>query len=78
LCYIDSVILSGRDASTAWTAASDGTLEERVYSCQTGGWRGDVSVLLTDAGTVLEWVEDLVYGRWRLSFTDQVGSRAMT
>jgi RHS repeat-associated protein len=61
LCYIDSVILRDRDASTAWTTQSDGTLEERVYYCQ--NWRGDVSVLLTEAGTVLEWVKYLAYGR---------------
>lgn len=37
-----------KDASTAWSAASDCTLEERIYYCH--NWRGDVSVLITDTG----------------------------
>ena len=31
---IDGVILCDKDANSAWSAASDCTLEERVYYCQ--------------------------------------------
>ena len=41
--YIDLVALRDRDANTAWTSASDGTLEERLYYCQ--NWRADVVAL---------------------------------
>jgi RHS repeat-associated protein len=65
--YIDSVILRDRDANTDWTEASDGTLEERIYYCQTGGWRADVSVVLTSGGPMsgcgLERAKYLACGR---------------
>src|SRR6185295_11741981 len=35
--YIDLVICRNKDANTAWTSASDGVLEERLYYCQ--NWR---------------------------------------
>ncbi len=41
--YIDILILRNNDANTAWPAASDGTLEERIYYCH--NWRGDVVAL---------------------------------
>ncbi len=58
--YIDSVILRNKDANTAWTTASDGTLEERIYYVQ--NWRADVSAVLSDAGVVKEWVKYTSYG----------------
>ena len=58
--YIDTVILRDKDANTAWSAASDGTLEERIYYCH--NWRGDVSVLITDTGKMVEWVKYSAYG----------------
>ena len=57
--YIDSVLLREKDASTAWTAASNG-LDERVFHCQ--NWRGDVSVVLSDDGSLLEWIKYSAYG----------------
>ena len=42
--YIDLVICRDRDANTAWTSASDGVLEERMYLCQ--NWRADVSAIV--------------------------------
>jgi hypothetical protein len=50
--YIDLVVLRDKDANTAWSAASDKTLEQRRYYCQ--NWRADVSALVTDTGS---WVE---------------------
>ena len=32
--YIDLVAFREKDANTAWTSASGGTLEERIYYCQ--------------------------------------------
>ncbi|MCH8151435.1 MAG: RHS repeat-associated core domain-containing protein [Planctomycetes bacterium] len=59
--YIDTVVLRDKDANTAWSAASDGTLEERIYYCH--NWRGDVSVLITDTGNeMVEWVKYSSYG----------------
>ncbi len=58
--YIDSVILRNKDANTSWTAASDGTLEERIYYAQ--NWRADVSAVLSSAGLVKEWVKYTSYG----------------
>ena len=52
--YTDILILRDKDANTAWSAASDGTLEERIYYCH--NWRGDVSVLITDTGEMPEAV----------------------
>jgi len=54
------MILRERDANTSWTAASDGTLEERRYYCQ--NWRADVSVILASGGTLVEWVKYSPYG----------------
>jgi len=58
--YIDSVILRQRDANSGWTSAADGTMEERRYYCQ--NWRNDVSVMLTSAGVMVEWVKYTAYG----------------
>ncbi len=54
------MILRDKDANTAWSAASDGTLEERVYYCQ--NWRGDVSVVIEDDADMVEWVKYSAYG----------------
>ncbi|MFN7021239.1 MAG: RHS repeat-associated core domain-containing protein [Phycisphaerales bacterium] len=58
--YIDSVILRDRDADTGWTSAADDKREERRYYCQ--NWRADVSAILTDAGSMIEWVKYSSYG----------------
>jgi RHS repeat-associated protein len=58
--YIDSIALRDKDANTAWTTASDGTLEERVYYCQ--NWRSDVSAIVTNGGSMKEWVKYSAYG----------------
>ncbi len=58
--YADSLILRDKDADTDWAVASDGALEDRIYYCQ--NWRADVSVVLTDAGTVHEWIKYDPYG----------------
>ena len=58
--YIDLVVCRDKDANTAWTGASDGTLEERVYYCQ--NWRADVSVVVGAAGSMIEWVKYSSYG----------------
>jgi RHS repeat-associated protein len=58
--YIDSVMLRDRDANTGWGAASDGTMEERIYYAQ--NWRHDVSALITDDGRMIEWVKYSSYG----------------
>ncbi|MFN0007039.1 MAG: RHS repeat-associated core domain-containing protein [Planctomycetota bacterium] len=58
--YIDLVVCRNKDASTAWTSASDGNLEERRYYCQ--NWRADVSAIVTDVGTMKEWVKYSAYG----------------
>lgn len=55
------MILRDKDANTAWSAASDGTLEERVYYCQ--NWRGDVSVVIEDDAEMVEWVKYSAYGK---------------
>jgi RHS repeat-associated protein len=49
-----------KDANTAWTSASDGTLEERIYYCQ--NWRGDVSALVYANGDQVEQVRYSPYG----------------
>jgi hypothetical protein len=41
-----------KDANTAWTNTSDGTLEERVYYVQ--NWRSDVVAVLNAVGNPLE------------------------
>ena len=58
--YINGVVLRNKDANTAWTTASDGTLEERVYYCQ--NWRGDVSALVHSNRVLMEWVKYSAYG----------------
>jgi YD repeat-containing protein len=58
--YIDLVICRNRDADTAWTAASDGTLEERNYLLQ--NWRADVSAVVSGNGLLKEWVKYSSYG----------------
>jgi len=58
--YIDTVICREKDANTAWTSASDGTLEERRYYCQ--NWRADVSAVLTSGGLMVEWDKYSSYG----------------
>jgi YD repeat-containing protein len=58
--YINDVVCREKDASTAWTAASDGTLEERYYYCP--NWRGDVSALVYTGGYLAEWVKYSPYG----------------
>jgi RHS repeat-associated protein len=54
------VVCRNKDANTAWTSASDGTLEERLYYCQ--NWRADVSAIVTSSGTMKEWVKYSAYG----------------
>jgi len=58
--YIDSLVLRDRDANTAWTSASDGTLEERRYSCQS--WRHDVVAMVTSGGALAERARYSAYG----------------
>ena len=58
--YIDLVALRDKDANTAWTAASDGTLEQRIFYCQ--NWRADVVAVVAAGGTMLEWVKYSAYG----------------
>ena len=62
-------MLRDRDAATAWNAASDGTLEERVYYAQ--NFRHDVSALVTSAGQMVEWVKYSSYGvPWSMPAAD--------
>src|SRR5262249_13518744 len=58
--YINAIVSRYKDANTAWTSASDGTLEQVYYCCQ--NWRGDVSALVTDAGAMVEWDKYSAYG----------------
>jgi len=58
--YIDSVILRDRDADTAWPEPADDKREERRYYCQ--NWRADISAILTDSGSMVEWVKYSSYG----------------
>ncbi len=60
--YIDSVILRDRDTSAAWHEGIGeiSVRDERVYYAQ--NWRGDVSALLTDTGSMIEWVKYSAYG----------------
>jgi RHS repeat-associated protein len=58
--YINGVVLRNKDANTAWTSASDGNLEERIYFCQ--NWRGDVSALVYANGDQVEQVRYSPYG----------------
>jgi hypothetical protein len=54
------VIFRDRDHNTAWSAASDETLERRDYYVQ--NWRADVVALLTDLGKQVEHVRYSAYG----------------
>ena len=77
--YIDSVAFRDKDADTAWTTASDGTLEERVYYCQ--NWRSDVSAIVTNGGAMKEWAKYSAYGVPQglpLGDTDSDGDRDAT
>jgi RHS repeat-associated protein len=58
--YIDLAVLRDKDANTAWSAASDGTLEDRIYYCQ--NWRADVSVIVSSGGQPIEWIKYSAYG----------------
>jgi hypothetical protein len=58
--YIDLVVCRNKDANTAWTSASDGNLEERIFHCQ--NWRADVSAIVTSSGTMKEWGKYSAYG----------------
>jgi len=57
---LDDVLIRDKDANTAWTTASDGTLEERRYLLH--NWRGDVVVIVTDTGTPVEQSRYSPYG----------------
>ncbi|MEW6747136.1 MAG: RHS repeat-associated core domain-containing protein [Planctomycetota bacterium] len=58
--YINAVVCRDKDANTAWTAQSDGTLEQRYYFCQ--NWRGDVVALVTSGGALVETPRYSAYG----------------
>ena len=58
--YIDAVIMRDKDANTAWTSASDGTLEERIYYCQ--NWRNDVVLTVDSGGDIVEHARYSSYG----------------
>lgn len=57
--YIDLLICRNRDANTAWTSASDGVCEERLYLCQ--ALLGDVISIVSVSG-ISEWVSYSSYG----------------
>jgi RHS repeat-associated protein len=54
------VVCRDKDANSGWTAASDGTLEERRYYCQ--NWRSDVVCITDSAGDPQEWIRYSAYG----------------
>ena len=58
--YINGIVLRDRDHNTAWTAASDGTREQRIFYSQ--NWRGDVVALTKSDGTQVEHVRYSAYG----------------
>jgi YD repeat-containing protein len=58
--YIDEVILRDRDNTSGFTAASDGTLEERFFHLH--NWRHDVIALGKSDGTLVERVKYSAYG----------------
>jgi RHS repeat-associated protein len=58
--YIDLVAFREKDANTAWTSASDGTLEERLYYCQ--NQHADVVAIVTSAGGQREMDRYSAYG----------------
>jgi RHS repeat-associated protein len=57
---VDLVVCRDRDANTAWTTASDGTLEERAYYCQ--NQHADVSTIIASTGAIREWATYSAYG----------------
>jgi len=58
--YIDSVILRDKDIKAKWTEEAADERGERRYYCQ--NWRADVSAILTDTGSMVEWVKYSSYG----------------
>ena len=58
--HIDAVVLRERDANSAWTAASDGVLEERLNYWQ--NWRADVVAIVNSAGKLVERARYSAYG----------------
>ncbi|MBU6414601.1 MAG: RHS repeat-associated core domain-containing protein, partial [Planctomycetes bacterium] len=58
--YIDSVILRDKEVKAKWTEEATDERGERRYYCQ--NWRADISALLTDAGSMVEWVKYSSYG----------------
>ena len=58
--YINDVVLRDRDANTAWDAAADGTLEERLFYLT--NWRHDVVALLDSSRRQVEHTRYSAYG----------------
>ena len=58
--YVNDIVMRDKDANTSWTAAADGTLEERAYYCQ--NWRGDIAALVDSGGDQVETVAYSAYG----------------
>lgn len=58
--YLNLEVCRNRDANTAWTSASDGNLEERLYYCQ--NWKAAVTAIVTSSGTMKEWAKYSAYG----------------
>ena len=58
--YINDTVLRDKDDNTAWTSASDGTLEQRIFYLN--NWRGDVVGLVTSTGYQGEFVRYSAYG----------------
>ena len=58
--HTNSVVLREKDANTAWTAASDGTLEQRHYYCHNSG--GSLVALSRFNGALLQWIKYSSYG----------------
>jgi len=59
--YIDLVVCRYKDANSDWVDdPSDGTLEERLFYCQS--WRADVSAIVSTDGSLREWVKYSAYG----------------
>src|SRR5690606_19235370 len=61
--YLDLVILRDRDNNTAWSSASDGTLEDRIFYCQSH--HADV-VVIVDASSHIR--ESDRYGEYGAQF----------
>ncbi len=58
--YVDLVVCRDKDANTAWTSASDGTLEDRVYYCQ--NQHADLSAVVSSSGSMREWIRYSAFG----------------